>query len=99
MKRALGMLGLCMKAGKVISGEKACLQSIRSGKVYVVLIDASASENAMKSISDACRSHDVNLIHVPEDQLGSAIGKPGRMVVGITDAKLAERVIQLSQAD
>ena len=29
--------------------------------------------------------------------LGDAIGKPGRMVVGITDPKLAERVVQLSQ--
>ena len=97
MKRALSMLGLCARAGKLISGEKACLQSIRNGGAYAVLLDASAAKNAVKSITDACTYHEVKLIIAPEDALGDAIGKPGRMVVGITDAKLAERVVQLSK--
>ena len=33
MNRALNMLGLCARAGKLISGEKACLQLIRSAGV------------------------------------------------------------------
>lgn len=99
MKRALSMLGLCARAGKLISGEKACLQSIRADGVYAVLLDASAAGNAVKSISDACRHHHVTLLTAPEFALGSAIGKPGRMVAGITDPKLAERVVQLSQMD
>jgi len=99
MKRALSMLGLCARAGRLISGEKACLQSIRSGGVYAVLLDAGAAGNAVKSITDACSYHKVTLIIAPEFQLGDAIGKPGRMVVGITDPKLAQRVIELSQTD
>jgi len=97
VKRALSMLGLCARAGKLISGEKACLQSIRSGGVYAVLLDAGAAKNAVKSINDACSYHHVELIIAPEFELGDAIGKPGRMVVGITDPKLAERVIELSR--
>ena len=97
MNRALSMLGLCARAGKLISGEKACLQSIRSGGVYAVLLDAAAAGNAVKSISDACSYHEVPLLRAPEYELGDAIGKPGRMVVGITDPKFAERVIQLSR--
>lgn len=97
MNRALSMLGLCARAGKLISGEKACLQSIRSGGVYAVLLDAAAAGNAVKSISDACSYHEVPLFRTPEYELGDAIGKPGRMVVGITDPKFAERVIQLSR--
>ena len=97
MKRALSMLGLCARAGKLISGEKICLQSIRAGSVYAVLLDASAAKNAVKSITDACAYHNVTLITAPADQLGDAIGKPGRMVVGITDRKLAERVVELSK--
>ena len=97
MNRALSMLGLCARAGKLISGEKACLQSIRSGGVYAVLLDAAAAGNAVKSITDACTYHNVILLRAPEFELGDAIGKPGRMVVGITDPKLAERVVQLSQ--
>ena len=97
MNRALNMLGLCARAGKLISGEKACLQSIRSGGVYAVMLDAGASGNAVKSISDACSHHDVTLLTVPEFELGDAIGKPGRMVVGITDPGFAGRIIQLSR--
>ena len=97
MNRALSMLGLCARAGRLISGEKACLQAIRNGGVYAVLLDAAAAKNAVKSISDACAYHEVPLISAPEMQLGDAIGKPGRMVVGITDPKLAERVIELSK--
>lgn len=99
MKRALNMLGLCARAGKLVTGEKACLQSIRAGGVYAVLLDAGAAGNAVKSISDACEHHHVTLIMAPESQLGAAIGKPGRMVAGITDARLAGRVIELSRMD
>ena len=97
MNRALNMLGLCARAGKLISGEKACLQTIRSGGAYAVVLDAAAAKNAVKSITDACSHHGVTLITAPEFELGDAIGKPGRMVAAIVDQGLAERVIQLHQ--
>ena len=90
MNRALSMLGLCARAGKLVSG---------GGGAFAVLIDASAAKNAVKSITDACAHHQVTLLTAPENELGSAIGKPGRMVAAITDAKLAERVIELSRND
>lgn len=99
MNRALNMLGLCARAGKLISGEKACLQSIRSGGAYVAILDAAAAKNAVKSISDACKHHGVPLVSAPEYALGDAIGKPGRMVVAVNDARFAARIIELSQQD
>ena len=97
MNRLLNMLGLCARAGKLISGEKACLQLIRSGGAYAVLLDAGAARNAMKSISDACGYHQVPLLSAPEFELGDAIGKPGRMVVAVTDEGFAKRIIELGQ--
>ena len=97
MNRALNMLGLCARAGKLISGEKACLQSIRNGGAYVVLLDASAAKNAVKSITDACTYREVPLVRTPEDELGNAIGKPGRMVVAVTDPGFAKRIIELTK--
>ena len=99
MNRALNMLGLCARAGKLISGEKACLQSIRAGGVYAVVLDAGASGNAVKSITDACSHHHVTLLTAPEFELGDAIGKPGRMVAGIADPGFAGRILQLSRQD
>ena len=87
MSRALNMLGLCARAGRLVSGEKACVQAIRSGGAYAVVLDAAAA-------NDACRSHSVPLVVAPALSLGDAIGKPGRMAVGITDAGFAEQILK-----
>jgi len=99
MNRVLNMLGLCMRAGKIISGEKACIQAIRMGGACAVVMDRAAAKNATKAITDACSYHEVPLILVPEDELGFAIGKPGRMVAAITDPSMADRILQLEKAE
>ena len=99
MNRMLNMLGLCMRAGKIISGEKACVQAIRTGAACAVILDKAAAKNATKAVTDACSYHEVPLIFAPEDELGFAIGKPGRMVAAITDPSMAERIIQLGKAE
>ena len=99
MNRALSMLGLCARAGKLITGEKACVQAIRAGSVYVMLLDGAASENAVKAVSQACQTHGVALVRTGEYELGDAIGKPGRMAAGVTDAKMAQRIIELNLAE
>ncbi|MEE1200044.1 MAG: ribosomal L7Ae/L30e/S12e/Gadd45 family protein [Christensenellales bacterium] len=99
MKRAMGMLGLCARAGKLISGEKACLKTIRSSKACVVLMDATAAKNTEKSITDACAYHEVPLLRTPEYILGNAIGKPGRMVVAVIDPGFARQIIQLNSGN
>lgn len=99
MNRALSMLGLCARAGRLVTGEKACVQAIRAGSVYVMLLDGAASENAVKAVGQACRTHGVPLVRTGEYELGVAIGKPGRMAAGVTDAKMAERIIELNLAE
>jgi len=99
MNRVLNMLGLCMRAGKIISGEKACIQAIRMGGACAVVMDRAAAKNATKAITDACSYHEVPLILVPEDELGFAIGKPGRMVAAVTDPSMADRILQLEKAE
>ena len=99
MKAMLNMLGLCARAGRLVSGEKACVQAIRSGAAYAVALDRAAAKNAVKAVSDACGYHQVPLVWTPEFALGDAIGKPGRMAVAVTDEAMARRVIQLNQED
>ena len=93
------LLGLCMRAGKIISGEKACIQAVRMGSACVVVLDNAAAKNAVKSVTDACTYHEVPLIYAPENELGYAIGKPGRMVAAITDPSMADRILQLEKAE
>ena len=98
MKRMLNMLGLCMRAGKIISGEKACIQAVRMGSACAVVLDSAAAKNAVKAVTDACAYHEVPLVYAPEDELGYAIGKPGRMVAAITDPSMADRILELAKA-
>lgn len=97
MKRMLNMLGLCMRAGRIISGEKACVQAVRAGGACAVVLDRAAAKNAVKAVSDACAFHQVPLVYAPENELGDAIGKPGRMVAAITDPSMADRILELAE--
>ena len=99
MNRLLGMLGLCARAGALITGEKACIQQIRSGKARAAVLDGAASDNAVKAVGQACRTHGVPLARTGLFELGDAIGKPGRMAAVVTDAGLAAQILQLSQVD
>lgn len=98
MNRTLNMLGLCARAGKLLSGERACVQAVRMGSALVVLLDRAAAKNTTKSVTDACGWHEVPLILAPENELGYAIGKPGRMVAAITDPSFADRILELERA-
>lgn len=95
----LNLMGLCARAGKLVSGEKACVQAVRAGGVYVVVLDRAAAKNAEKAVSDACAYREVPLVLAPEMELGAAIGKPGRMVAAITDPSLADRILTLGKAE
>ena len=99
MKAMLNMLGLCARAGKLITGERACVQAIRAGSACVALLDGAASANAVKAVGDACKSHGVPLVRTGAYRLGDAVGKPGRMAAVVTDTGMAARIIELSAAD
>jgi len=94
MKKILSLLGLCTRAGKTISGEKAVVAAVRAGQACCVLLDSAAAANAVKSVTDSCTYHGVKLIVLPQGALGAAIGKPGRMAVAITDRGFAQTIIQ-----
>ena len=98
MNRVLNMLGLCMRAGRIISGEKAVVQAVRMGAACVVLLDGGVAKNAEKDVTDACAYYDVPLFRTEPDELGFAIGKPGRVVAAVTDPSMADRILELQKA-
>ena len=93
--QVISFLGLCMRAGRVISGQEACVDLARQEEAALVLMDAAASENTRKRLSDACHSHGVPLYELSADALGSAIGKKGRMVVALRADGMAQKLLAL----
>ena len=90
--QVINFLGLCMRAGRIISGQEACVDLVRTGEAALVLMDASASDNTRKRLTDACHSHDVALYEVSADALGHAIGKKGRMVIALKRDGMAQKL-------
>ena len=89
-ERALSFLGLCMRAGQVVSGQEACVAAIRSGESALALLDAGASENTLKRV-------EVPLYRISPGSLGHAIGKPGRMVISVPAGRMAEKLLTYFQ--
>lgn len=91
----LSLLGLCQKAGKMISGSMQCESAIRSGKAYLVIISEEASEATKDEFTHLCTSRDIPLIIIgSKDELGSAIGKYSRTLLAVTDPAFKELLLK-----
>ena len=95
--QVMSFLGLCMRAGRIISGQEACVDLIRQEEAALVLMDGGASENTRKRLTDACHSHGVTLYELSQGSLGHAIGKKGRMVIALRADGMANKLLSLLQ--
>jgi len=95
-EKLLQMLGLAMRARKLISGEDSVIQAVRSGKAKLVLLATDASANTVKKVTDKCRYYAVSCHTVCNRyELGRAIGKEGRVVLAVTDENFADSIRRL----
>jgi len=96
--RALSLLGMAARARKIITGEELVVKGIQSQKVFLVIMTTDAATNTRKKIIDKCTFYEVPYIEkFDRNELGHAIGKISRVVVGVTDkgfSKEIERLIE-----
>ena len=95
IKKALSMIGLCKKAGRLVSGVPIVVDAIREDKVYLCVYAQGAAENSVKRITDKAKSYNVAALplDVLPEELGHSIGKVGAVsAVGITDRGFAEAI-------
>ena len=93
MDKALNMLGLCARAGKLAYGADAAADAVRKGRASVVVMDAGAGPNTRKLLTNACASHGARLFEAAD--VGRSTGKDSRMAVAVLDARMATRVAEL----
>ena len=86
MNKILNNLGLCFKAGKLIHGTDSVILGIQTKKVKLIFLANDASENTKKKIKDKANYYSVEVNEeYTSSELSGAIGKNGRMVLGIAD--------------
>ena len=87
----LNFLGLALSASAVITGEQMVVQAIQSKKVHLVILAEDISYNTLKKVTDKCKFYEVDWIQkANSDEIGHALGKEFRKVVGITDRNFAK---------
>lgn len=89
-QRLYNAMGFCQKAGRCQSGDFAAEKAVRAGKAKLVLLEQGASENTRDKYETLCRGRGIPLLLVEE--VGPAIGKPGRLVMAVTDGQFAKMI-------
>ncbi|RZS92833.1 L7Ae/L30e/S12e/Gadd45 family ribosomal protein [Cuneatibacter caecimuris] len=93
--KALGLLGLAERAGKVASGEFSTEKMIRAGRARLVIVAETASDNTKKLFTDKCAYYKVPVvICFDKETLGRAIGKEMRASAAVLDEGFAQAVLK-----
>lgn len=91
--KVLGILGIAMRAGGLVSGEFSTEKLIKSGKAKLVIVAGDASYNTKKLFYDKCKFYQVDVYEYSNKaDLGAVIGKGERSSIGINDEELAKAI-------
>ncbi len=83
---ATDMLGLAMRARKVISGTESVVKALRAGTLHLVVLATDASENTKKKVRDKSSTYGVEVLEtLTSDEISTAIGKRDIKAIGLTD--------------
>ena len=94
--RALGMLGISAKAGKVVCGNDATLEDIERHKVKLVIVAEDASEKTKKNMKYVCEKNKVPILEFGNiDEISRTIGKTNKAIIGIKSKSLSEAIEKL----
>lgn len=92
-KRVLSLLSLCMKAGKLQTGETQAEKLLRNGMAALLIIAGDASDNTQKKFTNKCFYYKKPiLIFGGREELSNSVGKQNRTVYTVTDESFAERL-------
>ena len=97
MDKALQLLSLAQRAGKVASGEFKTEESVKDGKACLVVVAKDASDNTKKKFINMCSFYQVPILcYGNKEELGHYIGKEFRASLSVNDSGLADKIISES---
>lgn len=91
----LKFIGLAYRASKVVSGNDLLLDEVAKGNVKLILIARDVSSNTLNKFLGTVAKFDKKITaykFADKYSLGSAIGKPDRALVGITDEGFSKKL-------
>lgn len=95
IERISGMLGLAMRAGKLIIGTEMICRAMPKGVAELVVVSSGASCGTKKKLFYKCEFYSTELIEIDIDteRLGRLLGKTYTpAAVAVTDHGIAEQI-------
>jgi ribosomal protein L7Ae-like RNA K-turn-binding protein len=90
------MLGLAARAGAVVPGTERVREAARSGKLHFALVASDLSDNSRDKLLPLLNARQIPYAILGDrDALGGAVGRAPLSALGITEKKLAARVVEL----
>lgn len=87
------MVGLAFRAGQTLAGTAACEKGLKQRRICLLLLQEGLSESSRKGFLELSQHAGVKVLTISGiDRLGRAIGRPGIMVLGVTDKRFADAI-------
>lgn len=91
--KAMRMLGLARRAGKLVLGSEAAADAVRSGGAYIAVVAQDASDRTKKLIRNKCNSFHVPLYEFSDcETLGKKLGKSAISALAVGDKSFAKAI-------
>ena len=92
MNKALSLLGLAKKAGRLAVGGEAVSGALYAGGAKLVLTSADAAKNTLRRLVPYEQVRHIRLPY-PKEELGAAVGYRSCSILAICDAGFAKAFI------
>ena len=93
MNKILSMVGMAMKAGKVVSGEFSTEKAVKTGKAFLVIVSEAAADNTKKLFRNMCSYYEVPMyVYGTKEDLGHSMGKEFRASLAVTEEGFAKSI-------
>ena len=93
INKVYGLLGLCCRAGNVVSGMDAVCDDLKKNKVKLIIVAKDASEKTLKNIEYLANQKNIPVMCIGTiEENSKAIGKENKAVIGIKDKNISEGI-------
>ncbi len=94
--KVYGLLGICAKAGGIVSGTDATIEMVEKNKAKVVIVAQDCSDKTIKNMKYICDKNNVPIyIFGNIENISKSIGKNNRGIIGIKNESLAREIIKI----
>ncbi|MCI8345941.1 MAG: 50S ribosomal protein L7ae [Clostridia bacterium] len=94
--KALRMLGLATRAGKISFGTESVIDTITKKKSKLVIVALNASERTKRNIEKTANECNVKMrIYETIETLSKSIGKENKAVISINDINFANEILKI----